>query len=881
MTRLRVWFSRTLDVVLRRRRDARLSEEIDTHLDLLAAEHIARGMSPDDARHAARRAFGGVEPMKEAYRDQRGMPGVDSLVQDVRFAARLLWRDPGFASSAVAVLALGIGINNMLFTILNAHTIRGLPIRAAEQVVYLTTMNDRAPDLRVSFRDFVDWQAKARSFATMAAFTSNPVVLAGDGRAAETFTGTFVSSTGFALVGKQPILGRDFSPGDEVPGAEAVILLGASTWESRYARDPEVVGRPVTVNGALAVVIGVVPERSGFPTSGQVWLPLSMIPALSDQPRDARSLNVIARLGTGADIARARVEIESIATELAAEHPTTNARVRARLVPIDEQYQGSYTHPGWRAFIGVSVIVVLISCANAANLMLGRSLGRSREIAIRTSLGASRLRIVRQLLIEGATLAALGGALGLVVATLGLKLFTLGIPRGALPYWVEYTPDVRVVSALVAVSAATVFLFALLPAVQGSKTDATLVLKDGGRSGAARRNRRWSTVFLAAEFGLAVVLLASFIANVRTRTPAVASDNALRTSAVLTAEISLPEATYGSAERRSQFYTALGDRLKAVHTIASVSLATALPLNGGEPRRLGIDGRPRRDPKEQETVTSLAASPGYFATLGLSLIRGREFTDEDGATGMPSVIVNERFVERFLGESDPIGQRIAITPIQSTDPPVWLTITGVAPSIRQRPTPNADAVVYLPFRSSPAPDAALIVRSTSNTQALADTLRAELQAIDATLPLDQVRTMQQVVRDAEWVGRTSRNLSDALTFIAVLLAALGLYAVTSYAVTQRTQEIGIRIALGARRWQVALFVGRGIAAQLAIGLATGVACTRIWAWMFSSGRAGVTASDVLPLVGVAGILIAIAIVACVVPVRRATRLDPVAAIRRE
>jgi putative ABC transport system permease protein len=881
MTRLRVWMSRTLDVVLRRRRDDRLSEEIDTHLDLLAAEHVARGMSPSEARLAARRAFGGVEPMKEAYRDQRGMPGLDSLVQDIRFAARLLWRDPGFAASAVAVLALGIGVNNMLFTILNAHTIRGLPIRAAEEVVYLTTMSDRAPDLRVSFHDFVDWQAKARSFTTMAAFANNPVVLAGDGRAAETLTGTFVSSTAFQLVGTQPILGRDFTPADDAPGAAAVVLMGASTWESRYARDPGIVGRAITVNGAPAVVIGVVPERSGFPTSGQVWLPLSMIPALRDQPRDARTLNVIARLNTGTDVPRARAEIESIASQLAAEHPTTNAKVRARLVPIDEQYQGSISHPAWRAFIGVSIIVVLISCANAANLMLARSLGRAREIAIRTSLGASRRRVVRQLLIEGATLAMLGGALGLVVANLGLKLFTLGIPRGALPYWVEYTPDGRVISALVAVSAATVFIFALLPAIQGSKADVTLVLKDGGRSSTAQRSRRWSTVFLAAEFGLAVVLLASFIANVRTRTPAVASDKALATSSVLTAEISLPEATYGSVERRSQFYAALGDRLKTVPTIASVSLATALPLNGGETRGLDIDGRPRRDPKEQETVTSLAVSPGYFATLGLSLIRGREFSDEDGAAGMPSVIINERFVERFLGVSDPIGQRIAVTPMQSTDPPVWLTITGVAPSVRQRVTPNADASVYLPFRSSPAADAALLVRSTSSTQALADTLRTELQAIDPTLPLDQVRTMQQVVRDAEWVGRTSRNLSDALTFIAVLLAALGLYAVTSYAVSQRTQEIGIRIALGARRWQVAMFVGRGIAAHLAIGLATGVVCTRIWAWMFSSGRAGVTASDVLPLVGVAGILIAIAVVACFVPVRRATRLDPVIALRRE
>ena len=530
-------------------------------------------------------------------------------------------------------------------------------------------------------------------------------------------------------------------------GAQPVVLLGASTWAARYTNDRDVIGRSVTVNGTPAVIIGVVPERSGFPTSGEVWLPLSMIPGLSDQARDARSLNVIARLGTGTDISQARAEIESVATGLAAEHPATNAQVRARLVPVDEQYQGSLRHPAWRAFIGVSVIVVLISCANAANLMLARSLGRAREIAIRTSLGASRLRVVRQLLIEGATLATLGGALGLLVATLGVKLFTLGIPKGALPYWIAYTLDVRVVSALVAVSAATVFLFALLPAVQGSKADATLVLKEGGRSGTARQSRRWSTIFLAAEFGLAVVLLASFVANMRARTPAVASDRTLGAVEVSTAEVSLPEATYASAERRSQFYMMLTDRLKALPTIASVSLATALPLSGGEPRRLNIDGRPPRDPKEQETVTTLAVSPGYFATLGLSLIRGREFTAEDGTAGMPSVLVNERFVERFLGDSDPVGQRIAVTPVRSTDP------ASLADDHRCRAVGSAATHterrrrrVPLPFRSSPATAALVLVRSTSSTQTVTDALRAELQAIDDALPLDQVRTLPQVVR---------------------------------------------------------------------------------------------------------------------------------------
>ena len=379
--------------------------------------------------------------MKEDYRDQRGLPHLETLLQDVRLAVRLLRRDPGFAAAAVAVLGLGIGVNNMLFTILNAHTIRGLPIRDADRVVYLTTFDDRSPDLGVSFLDFTDWRSGARSFDALAAFTTEPAVFSGDGRAPYTFTGTFVSATAFALVGTQPMLGRDFTASDDTPGAPAVIILGSGAWESRYGRDPGILGRAIAVNGAPAVIVGVMPERSGFPSStGQVWLPLSQVPGLREQARDNRTLSVIGRVRSGIDVSHARAEIETITRQLASDHAATSKQVRARVVPINEQYVGSYTHPGWIAFAAVGILVVLISCANAANLMLAHSLNRSREIAIRTALGASRLRIIRQLSVEGATLAALAGTVGLGLAIAGTRLFSAGIPSGELPYWVEYSP---------------------------------------------------------------------------------------------------------------------------------------------------------------------------------------------------------------------------------------------------------------------------------------------------------------------------------------------------------------------------------------------------------------------------------------------------------
>ena len=818
--------------------------------------------------------------MKAEYRDQRGLPRLDTLLQDVRLAVKLLWREPGFAVAAVGVLGLGIGVNNMLFTIVNAHTIRGLPMREPGRVVYLTTRDDRSPNLGVSFLDFTDWQAGTRNFEALAAYNNEPVVVSGDGLPPDTFPGTFVSANAFALVGTRPMLGRDFTPSDDAPGAAAVIVLGTGLWESRYGRDPGVLGRSIVANGAPAVIVGVMPERSGFPSTAQIWMPLSQVPGLREQPRDARTLHVMGRVRDGIEVSQAGAEIEAIVAQLAAAHPATNKQTRARVVPINEQYLGALNNPAWIAFMAVGMIVVLISCANAANLMLGRSISRSREIAIRRALGASRLRVVRQLCVEGATLAALSGTVGLGLAVVGVRLFSAGIPAGELPYWIEYSSDARVLAALVAVSAATVFLFALVPAIHGSSPDLNIVLKAGGRASAGLRGRRWTTAFLAAEFGLAVLLLAHFVANFRATAPALPSDVALQTTEILTAEIALPPAVYDTPERRAAFYAALGERLDAVTSIAAGSVASALPLLGGEPRRLEIMDRPLPD-KEQQTAWTVAVGPRYFATLGLPLVRGRDFTAADGTPGRPYAIVNERFVERFFADRDPIGQRIAVSEDGTTAPPVWWTITGVAPSVRQRPTADADPVVYLPLRSMPAANAVLIVRSALRTDALAELLRTETGGLDRNLPLNRMRTMAQVIRDAGWVGRVSRNLARVLTFIAVLLAALGLYAVTSYAVSQQTQEIGLRMALGAGTRQVVWFIAKRVAVQLLAGLGAGIACTRVWDWMFSSGRANVTAANLLSLLAVAAILTAIAVIACFVPVRRATRLDPVAAIRHE
>ena len=688
----RVLLSRLAGLLRRGRRDGRLSQEIQTHLDLLTDEYMAQGMMLADARAAARRAFGGVDQVRAVYRDQQGLPFVDALTQDLRFAVRLLRRDPGFATAAVLVLGLGIGVNNMLFTILNAHTMRGLPIRGVNQVVYLSTIDKHSSERGLSYLDFQEVRDASRSFAGLAAFASATVNVGDQGRSPERFEGAFISENAFSVLLLKPALGRTFAPEDDRQ-ALPVALLGEGIWQSRYGGDRSIIGRSILVNGAPAIVVGVMPDRSGFPSSAQVWLPLWQAPGLAAEQRDDRNLRVFGRVRDGVPVGQARAEVEAIADRLSHEYPKTNGNVRARVILINERFLGRLTEPAWLAFMTVGFLVVIISCANVANLMLARSLLRAREIAIRTSLGASRRRVIRQLLIEGIVLAGLGGLVGLGVAMAGVRVFRAAMPADALPDRFDYSLDGRVISALAAVSLGAVLIFALVPAIQASKTDVNRVLKDGGHSAAGSRTGRWTTAFLAAEFALVVVLLAQLSISFRLGDPRPPSDRVINTDDVLTATLTLPADTYKTADQRVAFYRRLEERLGRPTVGAAVSLAGTLPLSGAPEQRLTIAGAAQTDAESRPTVGTVAIAPRYFETLGLPLIRGREFQDEDGSDGHATAIVNERLAQLFL-HGDPVGQRIALNPATSGESAsAWLTIVGVSPVIRQRRGYELDPIV--------------------------------------------------------------------------------------------------------------------------------------------------------------------------------------------
>jgi predicted permease len=879
---MRTWLSRLGEFVFRRSREERLSSEIEHHLELLAADLRRGGMPEHEARLAARKQFGGVDSMRMAHRDRRGWPLFDALTQDVVFGLRVLRRDRGFALTAIVVLALGIGVNNLFFTVVYAHKFRGLPIERPDRVLSLIAFDERSTNRPLSPAEFEDVSRQQRNFSAVAAFANALVTVGDQARAPERYGATYVSSSAFPMLGIQAVLGRLPLADEDRRGAAAVVILGEGVWQTRYAGDRSVLGRSILINGMPATVVGIVPDRAGMPTSAAIWMPLGQYPGLTTN-RSTRNLRVFGRLRDAAHAADARAEVEGMFASFRGAYPDSNRNVGVRVVRINDGLLGDMS--GWEAFVMAGVIVLLVACANVANLMIARSAMRTRELAIRTSLGASRWRIVRQLLVEAAVIAAVGGALGGGVSYGGARLFESAIPEGMLPYWFDYSMDTGVLAALIVISLLTVLVCGLLPSVKASKVDVNLTLKDGGRASTG-----WLTAtFLTIELALAMVMLtqiaiASVQARVAERLP---SDANIDTPAVMTAAITLP-AAYPSAEQRAQFFQQLEERLGGSAGVTALSRATLLPAEGGAQltRRLQIDGRELPIGATAPQVITVNIAPRYFATLDLTLPAGRDFSKLDGTPGHDSVIVNERFVAMYLAGADPLGRRIALAP--STAPsgaqPAWLTIVGVTRQIRQQ-GPGGVAqrvpVAYLPIAAEEPVTSTIMVRHTLDVQRVTGLLRETVRAIDANVPLHSMRTLQQAASDAQWNLRVSNYLATAVCVLSGLLAFAGLYAVSSQRVSQKTREVGLRMALGASSMQVARSIISGFRAPLALGLVLGTIGTLAWDRAFSSGPDDIFTATPSTLFLAATLIAALVLISCIAPLRRAMGINPVTALRHD
>ncbi|MEX1258576.1 MAG: ABC transporter permease [Gemmatimonadota bacterium] len=808
------------------------------------------------------------------------------LWQDVRFSFRRLFAAPWFTLAAVAALALGIGANTAVFTFVNAVLFRGLPFEDADRMMAVSSRTAQGGEIGVSYLDYLDFRDQSRSFDFLSGHLNASVNLADDEAVPERIQGAYVTGNFFRQLGASPVLGRDFRDDDDLPGAEPVVMLGHSVWENRYGRDPGVLGLSVRVNSLLATVVGVMPPGMRFPDNTDLWIPQSNLSAASETDnRGVRSFNVLGTLAAGVSMEQARDELAALGRGLAETYPDTNRDILPAITSFDEEVNGAEIRIVFLSLLGAVAFVLLIACANVAGLLLARSTERTREIAVRVSMGATRYRIVRQLLVESLLLALAAGALGLGLSVVGIRWFDSVTQNVGKPYWMEFTMDPVVFGYMAAVCIATALLFGLAPALHVSKTDVNEVLKEGTRGGSGGvRVRRWSSALIVGELVMTVVLLSGAAFMIRSFMNMYRMDLGIDTAGLVTMETYLPLTQYPELAPRWDVYRDFLDRLAVAPELQSAALVSALPLGGGGGSGVEVDGRPVEEGVTRPFVTVLSASQNYFDVLGVAAARGRAFAEADGSLGSEVAIVNERFVELHFPEGDPLGRQIRVgyegAPVAEAP---WLTVVGVVPSIRQQAVQELepDPVVYLPLRFNPARTVYFVARSRGELPAVTSLVRENMRLVNPDLPFFSVRTMDQVLVEERWEFRIFGTMFSVLAGMALVLSAVGLYSVTAHSVSQRIREFGIRISLGAEPGQISMLALRRVLVQLAIGLPLGLLGGFGAGLILRSLLVQTGPTDPLPLLAVVVVMGTVAVLACLWPARRAARLDPVAALRIE
>jgi predicted permease len=890
VTRLRVFLSRARGLFGRRGREAELRDEIQAHLERLADDHMRGGMSLPEARLAARREFGGVDQVKETYRDQRGLRFIESLVEDARYAFRTLRRSPGFTAFAVVTLALGIGVNAAVFTITNAVLFKGFRlIDRNDRILYIHSEKNGQYS-GVSYPDFQDWRDQAKSFESLGTVRDLRIILNDRSGFPENYTATLITANAFQVLGQKPILGRDFVASDEIPGAAPVAILTYGFWEQRFGGDPAVVGQTLSIHGAPpATVIGVMPEGFSFPQNQDLWMPLVPTPNL--QRREFRPLwFAFGRLADGATAERARAELEVIGQRLASAYPRSNQAQ----IPTPENFidfwivrQMDRNAPlMYRAMWGAVGCVLLIACANLANLMLARAIGRSREMSLRMALGSGRWRIIRQLLTESLMLSAMGGALGWWMAQWGVRAYQLATDRQRQAWsrnLLDYTMDDRVLAYLVAISIGAGLLFGLAPALRFSKLDFNTLLKDGGRGATGGRHaKRLSGLLITGEVALAVVLLAGAGVMIRSFLNLATANSSVRTTKTLVMGLNLPTATYPTREAQASFFDRLKTRLEAIPGVDSASVGPIPTFTMGRGAAYELAGGGPVDEQSRPTIPVALIDSDYFRTLGVAVRSGREFNRFDGPSGAPVVVVNQRFASQHWPGDNPLGQRLRLFDGQT--PGAWRTVVGVVPNIAQDPyRQKIDPVVYLPYRQATGGYGSVFVRASVPPTGLVPAFRREISALDPDLPIwngpDSLADF--VTRGLYGNIRNHTVLFLIFAAIALLLASMGLYAVIAYSVSQRTQEIGVRMAVGATARDILQLVFRQGMLPLGVGLIIGLAVSVAVNRVLTSELVQVSPVDPFTLVVASAVLIVSAAIGCWIPARRALRVDPVVALRSE
>jgi putative ABC transport system permease protein len=862
--------------------DEERARELETYLQIEIDENIARGMTAEEARYAARRRLGNPTSIREEIYRMNSLGMLETIWQDLKYGARVLRKSPGFAFFAITVLALGIAANTAIFSIADAVLLRPLPYRDAGRLVMVWEDGSSYgfPQDTPAPGNFSDWKTRNHVFTDTAAYSEDGLNLTGDGNP-EQLTADAVSANLFSLLGVSPSLGRDFRPADNVPGAAGVAILSDGLWLRRFGGNPGIVGQEVRLDGEKYTIVGVMPRAFLYPDrKTELWVPWRFTKEkLADH--GSHFLQVVARLKPGVALNTANAELATIAKQLEQEHPDSNAKIGAFAVPLREDLAGDM-RPAILVLFGAVCFVLLIACANIANLVLARASGKRRELAMRLTLGASRLRIVGQMLTESLLLAMIAGAIGLALSVWATKFLTSLIPSGIAPP-ADSVLNGRVFLFTAGVSIVTGILFGVVPALRVSGLDLATSLKDGGgRGNVGPGGQGLRDVLVVSEVALAIVLLAGAALMIRSFENLVHLDPGFRADHVLVLRTPIQMQKYDTQARRTAFYDQVLEKVERLPGVVAAGYTTWIPLtNEGGATGITIQGHPEPAPGQMPIPNARVVSRNYMATLRMKLVAGRLFDEHDGS-GTPLVaLINQAMERSFWPGENPIGKQFKRGTFRADAP--WITIVGIVGDVHQAgPAAPARAEMYLPYQQQEFfPPDYLAVRASGDPLLLAEPLRQHVWSVDKQQPVADVMPFEQLVGENLAPRRMQASLLGGFAGLALLLASIGIYAVLSFVVTQRTQEIGVRVALGADSRDVLRMVFSHGLRLFAIGAALGLAAALALSRTMSHLLYGISASDPVSFLTVTFVLGAVTLLACYLPARRAMQVDPLVALRYE
>jgi len=868
----------------RRRMDEELQEELQFHIDMQARKNQRNESDRIEARRQARLQFGSVARATEECREERGISSIEIAASDLRFALRQLRKSPSFTAIAVLTLALGIGANTAVFSIVYSALLKPLPYHDAARLMVLNETTPKVGVVSVSYPNFLDWRAQSHSFSEVAALQEVSFNLSGITEP-ESVSGLAVSPNFLAMMGFRPAIGRDFESAEEQTGTAPVTILSYSLWQRRFAGDPAVLGRTIVLDGHDFMVVGVLPSNFLAPGNTDLLIPMGVWitnHSKAAHERGARGdMPVIGRLAPGITGKQAKAEMEGIAARLAKEYPIANDDFGVALQPIRDAFVGQ-TRPALLVLFAAVIFVLLIACANVANLFLVRGTGRTKEMALRIALGASNSRIFAQMLTESLVLSLFGGLLGVGVAFAGVrgigKLIPAGLLRGGI---VALNIPVLLFAAAIVLLAA--FVFGITPALHSSRTDVQSELKEGGRtSSAGTDHSRIRGALAIAEAALALVLLVGAGLMMKSLYRLLQVDPGFQPNQVMTMTISLRRDQYSKDAAVRNFWEQVLQRVRELPGVESAAVSTNTPMTDNHDRNdVTIEGMAQPKPGHYPHPDVHIVSPGYVQTLGIMLLRGRSFTETDKEDTPLVAMINDRLAKQLFPNQDPIGKRFMFGHA-STDQPKWLTIVGVVADTKLYGLANLSRLeVYVPLRQDPSGQMDLVVKSRVDPAAMTSAVRSAVYSVDKDQSIASVATMKQLVNNSLATRRMTLVLFGLFSALALILGAIGIYGVISYSVAQRTREIGVRMALGAPRAGVfRMVIGQGV--KLAgTGVVIGILAALGLARLMSSLLYQVSAADFETFTAVAVLLLIVALAASYIPARRATSVEPIVALRYE